>query len=337
MSAKLLCIEGSLSGKAVIFDENEPRKIRIGAQASAPILLFSFERECWHVSSDQDIQLNGDVKRASILHGGDEIHCNNNIFRFESDEIISVDYMAETDEESMEMDEIETADGRSRRRISASHKAVIQSPSSDKPGIFERMGQAFRRKDERLGKLDELESQRQAVIEEAGRYTLEQQGGLGLPKDFLAKLFQGETLSLSLKDLNVTHAEHFRHLRERLMFLDADIDVCRIEAGLPPEDRNQLHRLHLRSDHEAEEENAFQAMDAVPTVEQEMDLFSASEDQQLDVLSDHIEEEVLSEGDDQTDIIERPAAANDEKDAQRSRSSSRRRATGVVRRRRRTR
>ena len=79
---------------------------------------------------------------------------------------------------------IETADGRTRRRISASHKAVIQSPNEDKPGIFERMGQAFRRRDDRLEKLDELEAQRRAVIEEAGRFALEQQGGIGLPKDF---------------------------------------------------------------------------------------------------------------------------------------------------------
>ena len=90
MPAKLLCIEGALSGKTVVFEADEPRKIRIGSQADAPLLVFSFERECWHVSSDKDISLNGDIKRASILHGGDEIACNNNVFRFESDEIISV-------------------------------------------------------------------------------------------------------------------------------------------------------------------------------------------------------------------------------------------------------
>ena len=68
---------------------------------------------------------------------------------------------------------------------------------------------------------------------------------------------------------------------------------CRIESGLEPEDRNKLSGLHLAADHAAEEEKAFQAMDVVPTVEQEMDVFSASEDQQIDLNSDHIEEEVF--------------------------------------------
>ena len=125
-----------------------------------------------------------------------------------------------------------------------------------------------------------------------------------------------------------------------MLFLDADIDACRIEAGLQPEERNVLDKLHLQSDHEAEEENAFQAMDAVATVEQEYDIHSHSDDQQIDIgtgaheVSAAAKEEVLSE-DDQTDIIRRDSGPQkSENDA----SSSGRRRSGVsARRRRRTR
>jgi len=87
MPAKLRCIEGSLEGKRVVLEVGKVRKIRIGTADDAPLLTFNFEGECWQVSSDRDIELNGKVSNCSILHSGDKLSAGGSEFEFESDEI----------------------------------------------------------------------------------------------------------------------------------------------------------------------------------------------------------------------------------------------------------
>ena len=370
MPAKLRCVEGSLEGKRVVLEVGKVRKIRIGTADDAPLLTFSFEGECWQVASDRDIELNGKVSNCSILHSGDRLHAGGSYFEFESDEIVSVDFMAETRDESDDVDEHSTDSGqRARRKISASHKAVLQEPDGQKQGLLGRVGKAFRRRDERIERLEDLEAQRNRVLNDAGRFCFQKQGGLGLPQESLVRLFRGESIELSYESLTRNHIDHFRSLRDRLLFLDAEINACRMEMGLEAENHNTLEKLHLRADKEAEEENAYLAMDAVATVENEFDLHSGSEDAFLDIGEREteampktespmeellVETEELEPNQEHTDVIqrdpaERMASAADvaeptaeqqaQQEEQRQRSSRRRSVGGSssARRRRRTR
>ncbi len=352
MPAKLVCVKGSYAGKEIILEVGRAPRVRIGTDDSDPVMQFSWESECWHLSCDAEFEINGHAREVSILNGGDEIICQDNVFRYESDEIISIDYMSETRDESEEYDE-EDIDGshRQRRRISASHEAVLSTPENQKQGLLGRVGKAFRRRDERLEKLEALEEERRELLAVAGRFALENQGGLGLPREFLVKIFKGTTIEISYEQLTKSHIDHYRQLRDRLLFLDADIDACRIDMGLAPENRNTLEKLHLRADHEAEEENAFQAMDGVATVENEFDVNSASENFELASPSDDTESKpaAMVDEEDGTEIISRRRPRTETEDSDRpsdeegSESSGRQRASGrrrsgvSVRRRRRTR
>lgn len=351
MPAKIVCVNGSHTGKVVVLEGVEETSLQLGKSDQEQELLFTFEGECWHVASELPFKVNGVETQACILGDGDTLQCGSSAFRFDADEIISVDYNAETHEESEDIEHEEMGEGgRQRRRISASHQAVLTSPENQKKGLLGRVGQAFRRRDERLEHLEELEEQRRKLLVAAGRFALEHQGGLGLPREFLVRIFKGEHIDLGYENLTKSHIDKFRSLRDRLLFIDADIDACRIEMGLPAENRNTLEQLHLRADHEKEEEQAFQAMDVVATVENEFDVNSASEHVDIgsdehDDATDQAEDPPDDEGDDRTDIIHRgdtdaadPPAADDRQGGRSSaRSSGPRRRSVQRNRRRRTR
>ncbi|NRA38115.1 MAG: hypothetical protein HRU15_08250 [Planctomycetes bacterium] len=291
--AKFICIDGPLSGKSVTVEQGKTSNIGFGDDSAAPVEL-KFAAEGWCLQSTEDICINGNGERDYILKSGDEICYNENTYVFESDEIVSLELdeniSSETDFESIDMDE-ESASGRRRgRRISATHDAVIHSPAQQKKGILDRVGNVLRRKDEKVEKLQELEEQRQNILLQAGRFVLEYQGGLGLPPNFMMRLFKGESVTAEPHQLVRVELEQFRKMRDRLIYLDSAINACRESLGLEHEDCKPIYDLHLNKDVENEEELAYEAMDDMATIENEHDIASFSQHVDLDIDDDETQD-----------------------------------------------
>lgn len=166
---------------------------------------------------------------------------------------------------------------RNNRRISASRLASVDTPER-RQTLLHRVGQVFRRRGEQDGRLEALEDERYELLFACGRRALQEQGGIGLPRDVLARLSRGERVELAPEDLDQPALERYRRSRERLVFLDAEIAALRDELGLGPDAGQIPPQEMLLTEHLEHQDRAFRAMDGILTESLDEDFAGADDE-----------------------------------------------------------
>jgi hypothetical protein len=155
---------------------------------------------------------------------------------------------------------------RQSRRISASRLAAIDP--APKQGLLSKVTKVFQRKDEREQKLALLESQRKALLVEAGRHALGPGGSIGLPDSMVKSLLSGGSVTIRPNDLLPADLERWRFQRQQMILLDAEIAALRRALGLGQDPRQHNEQAPpSRADQRALQERAFARMDGTATDE----------------------------------------------------------------------
>lgn len=155
---------------------------------------------------------------------------------------------------------------RQTRRISASRLTAVEP--AQREGLLSKVGKVFGRRDDRHQRLANLETDRAALLAEAGRHALGQGGSLGLPEKVVAALLAGGTVTIASADLSPGDLERWRTQRQRMVLMDAEIAALRKALGLGSDP--QMHQQSsptLRSDQKAMQERAFATLDGLSTDE----------------------------------------------------------------------
>ncbi len=155
---------------------------------------------------------------------------------------------------------------RQSRRISASRLTAVEP--AQREGLLSKVGKAFGRRDERHQRLANLETDRAALLAEAGRHALGHGGSLGLPEKVVAALLSGSTVTIASNDLSPGDLERWRTQRQRMVLMDAEISALRKALGLGSDP--QMHQQSsptLRPDQKAMQERAFATLDGLSTDE----------------------------------------------------------------------
>lgn len=164
---------------------------------------------------------------------------------------------------------------RQQRRMSASRLAHVDAPEP-KNGLLSKMGQVFSSQKDRK-RLEVLEAERRAILEQAGRLALSENNGFGIPNHLYNPLLKGVQVSLRLQDFSIMAIERWRAIRNRLTQLDAEIGAARAQLGLGSDRSVALPPMPLASDQRAQQDHTFELMDALATMELEGE--SALDDQ----------------------------------------------------------
>ncbi len=155
---------------------------------------------------------------------------------------------------------------RQSRRISASRLAAIE-PVPNK-GFLSKVSKVFSRKNEREQRLELLESQRKALLIEAGRVALGPGGSMGLSSLAVKTLLAGGAISLKAADLLPADLDRWRGQRQQMVLLDAEIAALRRSMGLGQDPiAHNDQAPPLRTDQKAQQERAFASMDGMSTDE----------------------------------------------------------------------
>lgn len=155
---------------------------------------------------------------------------------------------------------------RQSRRISASRLTAVEP--AQREGLLSKVGKVFGRRDERHQRLANLETDRAALLAEAGRHALGHGGSLGLPEKVVAALLSGSTVTIASNDLSPGDLERWRTQRQRMVLMDAEISALRKALGLGSD--SQMHQQSsptLRPDQKAMQERAFATLDGLSTDE----------------------------------------------------------------------
>lgn len=154
---------------------------------------------------------------------------------------------------------------RQQRRLSASRLAQVDAPEP-KNGLLSKMGQVFSSQKDRK-RLELLESERRALLEQAGRLALSENNGFGIPNHLYNPLLKGVQVNLRLQDFSIMAIERWRAIRNRLTQLDAEIGAARAQLGLGSDRSVALPPMPLASDQRAQMDHTFELMDALATME----------------------------------------------------------------------
>lgn len=156
---------------------------------------------------------------------------------------------------------------RQQRRMSASRLAHVDAPEP-KNGLLSKMGQVFSSQKDRK-RLELLEAERRALLEQAGRLALSENNGFGIPNHLYNPLLKGVQVSLRLQDFSIPAIERWRAIRNRLTQLDAEIGAARAQLGLGSDRSLALPPVPLASDQRAQQDHTFELMDGLATMELE--------------------------------------------------------------------
>jgi len=154
---------------------------------------------------------------------------------------------------------------RQQRRLSASRLAHVDTPEP-KNGLLSKMGQVFANREERK-RLELLETERTALLEQAGRLALSENNGFGIPDHLYNPLLKGVQVSLRMQDFSIMAIERWRAIRSRLTQLDAEIGAARSQLGLGSDRSAAMQPVPLASDQRARQDHTFELMDALATME----------------------------------------------------------------------
>ncbi|MFW5845450.1 MAG: hypothetical protein ACOCXJ_04405 [Planctomycetota bacterium] len=298
MPAVLLCTKGSMTGREFgLADASAVRLSLQDAPAGQGALIIQEAGGTWTIANESQVpsQVNGVACQARELRHGDRIVYGPHEFEFlhgsQPGERQAVEHLQLGAAELTPMEAAEVAsryrseDGesavggacshagprrrRNSRRLSASRRAVIFK-SSGNTGLFQRVADAFRRKDDRREELLALERERDELLRHAGRLALERGGGIGLPQGFLSAVRAGQTVTLTPEQMVQTDLERWAATHERLHELDAAIMSMRSELGLPVLDLHMARYHRSRAEACAEEaaSSSGQHERAVPSREQ---------------------------------------------------------------------
>lgn len=157
---------------------------------------------------------------------------------------------------------------RRQRRLSASRLAQVDQPAGNKGGILSKVGQVFGNREGRK-RLEHMEEERRALLEQAGRLALSEGNGFGIPDHLYNPLLKGVQVTLRLQDFAIDAIERWRSVRSRLAVLDTEIAALRATLGLGPDEGSTLPPVPLASDQRAKQEEAFAMMDGLATMELE--------------------------------------------------------------------
>ncbi|MFW5751447.1 MAG: hypothetical protein ACOCZK_07350, partial [Planctomycetota bacterium] len=110
-----------------------------------------------------------------------------------------------------------------------------------------------------------LRDDRRRLLQALGRLALERVGGFGLDSRFLPRLCAGETLTVTLGELDQGELERYRVHCDHLKCLDIEIEALCHELGLGPDVDGYMAPDPLPTEQYARAERAFRASDAMPT------------------------------------------------------------------------
>jgi len=166
-----------------------------------------------------------------------------------------------------------SSESRPRRRISASANASVENTSAkggNSGGIIGKVTRVFRRRASEDGSLDrermeDLENQRAVLLAEAGRLSLTQMGGQGLPVGVISQLSHGQPVAFTIDDCDRSALSDWRARQRQLAHLDAEISAMRIEMGMGSDPALPAAQVTLRTEERALENRAFLASDALLT------------------------------------------------------------------------
>jgi hypothetical protein len=308
MPIAIRCLEGPHAGKQIALVGGKPLQLEVRRQGgTAGMLAFAASPKglMFTNSSPIESEVNGTDRRHAVLVHGDRVRVGKMLFEACLDGDLKALIAAagtgkdETEpglealpEEAtpaaldgkqstvaynrngsarpqiMSEDPTPTAGNRSSRRISASRMAAVDLPEPQKEGLLSRVGKVFKRKEEGDQRLNELEDEREGLLQLAGRLALERLGGFGLPGNLLHRLTAGQEVTLRLEDMGHGARESYRRHCELLAYLDAEISARREELGLGPDPSlAAMRNIPLQTEHAERRESAFKAMDNLMTDE----------------------------------------------------------------------
>lgn len=297
MTSRLICIDGAAKGREIALRHDKVRRIAIKSGERSGSLVFAYDEGIWLFRNESPLEtrIDGDIISSCTISDGSIIACGASVFeaqiddsiddapteRVDSDEFDAPPVLVEQTEAAEETDSGRLIppggfNGRSSRRLSASRIAVVTAGEEHRrKGL---LGKVFGRRREAIKRLEQLEDERRNLLIEAGRLALEQQGGIGLPDGYLAALSGGQRVTIGLQQVERPMLEHFRHQRQQLTFLDAEIEGARVDLGLGLELNHSLRQPTLHSEFQKHEEGAFQAMDEMNTEDLQVDMTDGEDD-----------------------------------------------------------
>lgn len=155
---------------------------------------------------------------------------------------------------------------RSSKRISASRDAMIEEePDQERKRLLKKVGSVFKRKDERIDRLERLRAERAELLRDAGLEALTAHGGLGLPDQVLQDLVVGRSVTINPDQLDQRQLEQFRERSRQLGLLDTTIGALCAELDVPVDLAAGERQMRLATEAREIEEEAHRAMDAVMT------------------------------------------------------------------------
>nr|MBA3709892.1 hypothetical protein [Planctomycetota bacterium] len=157
-------------------------------------------------------------------------------------------------------------DERHSKRISASRLALVEPQPSTGNGLFRKMSNLLGGGRAERQRLEQLESERQMLLVEAGRLSLGRGGGLGIGEASVMALAAGKVATIRPEELDGAVFDKWKSLRERAKILDTEISALRRVLDLGPDTEALLLPAPvLRPQIKAQQEQAFANLDGYRT------------------------------------------------------------------------
>jgi hypothetical protein len=168
---------------------------------------------------------------------------------------------------------------RSSRRISAARLPVAVA-NDGRRGFLRRVGRMLQIRSQRATRLKGLEEERNQLLQDAGRCCLRPDAGIGLPEQAITDLQGRRRVEIRPEEVTAVHLEYWFRLRQRAVFLDAEIALLRDELGLGPDPEALADPTPtLRADHEQRQDRCFAALDDHDTQQLPADVDVSPSDQ----------------------------------------------------------
>ncbi len=151
---------------------------------------------------------------------------------------------------------------RRRNRISATQPAI--KSDSTRKSLFGRVTGVFSGRAERA-RLKELETERHALLLQAGRLSLT--NGFGIRPHVITAMLQGEAVSLTPQDIDPASIDRWRSLRQQVALIDSEVAALRRLLQMEADPDTVLPPLPARGLDKNRQDRVFGVMDAVGTDE----------------------------------------------------------------------
>ena len=294
MAIQLEALDGKSAGRLIPVEVGRPRVFKVVKQGreAGSVTVEMIERRCIVTNrSERPLLVNGQERVRSFLTHHDTLVIGKDSFRLIDDEEAAVSLTEEAETRRISEAhrgpgassgslEVVEPDGpqpfrssssqdsdrhRRRKSISASMHSQVDQP---KQTILNRVSSVFsaRARTDR-GREDELQKERQHLLEEVGRQVLAGHA-LGLPDRALGDLMAGERVTIDPSEVSRAALTRWYELAQRVALLDAEIAAVRRSLGLGPDlGAVRLTAPHGREQLRQQEERVFATLDALTTQE----------------------------------------------------------------------